>query len=251
MAAYRCEAIVLRAQPFGEADRLATLLSPELGKIRAVARGASRGRSALTAIVQPFVHGRFLLWHGRELDGISQAEPLQMHTPLSRDVGLLAAASYGCDLCAAVTVERQEAEGVFARLLGALGALAAPPPAAAAAVILRWLELGCLAASGFGPELSCCTVCGRPIGEPAGRTRVSADGGGVLCPACPGAGPGLTPSALRGLRYLAGADAAALPRVRVGPATMAEMDGALSRHIGAVLQRPLRSRALLDILTSG
>jgi DNA repair protein RecO (recombination protein O) len=246
------EAIVVRVQPFAESDRLATLLSAEHGRVRAVARGAQKGRSTLSAAVQPFVRARMLLWHGRQLDGVAQAEILDAHGGVARDVGLLAAASYCCDLADAFSVERQEAGALYGGLSAALDLVAAAAARPAPAVVLRWFELSCLGCSGFLPELAVCTACGAPVGDPQGRSRLSASGGGILCDGCSGTDPHglwLSPNTLRGLRYLAGATAEALARVRVGPGTMAEMDAALAAHIGAVLQRPLRSRALLQALT--
>lgn len=253
MAAYRTEAIVLRVQPFAEADRLATLLSPEHGRIRAIARGAQRGRSILSAAVQPFVRARLLLWRGRQLDGISQAEIVAAHGPVAGTMALLASASYCCDLADAFSVERQEAAALFSALGAALDQLCAEAPAAAPGVILRWYELHCLDASGFLPELHACTGCGTALGEPTGRTRLSPQEGGVLCRGCAAGDRGgvwLGPGALRGMRYLAASGPQVLRRVRIQPATMAEMDQALGRHVGAILQRPLRSRALLDALTA-
>ena len=42
MPVYKAEAIVLRQQPLGEADRIVTLFSREFGKLRAAAKGARR-----------------------------------------------------------------------------------------------------------------------------------------------------------------------------------------------------------------
>ncbi len=39
---YRVEAIILKRTDFGEADRLLTLLTPNLGKLRAVAKGGGQ-----------------------------------------------------------------------------------------------------------------------------------------------------------------------------------------------------------------
>jgi len=252
MALYKTDAIFLRVQPFAEADRLATLLTTERGKVRAIAKGAQKGRGTLTAAVQPFVRARLILWQGRQIDGISQAEVVDAHRGLSADLGRLTAASYCCDLADAFTTERQEAQPVFALLAQALAWCDAAPPEAHTAVLLRWFELGLLRATGFVPELAECTACARPLGEPEGRTRFSATGGGLLCADCAGLDPNgvwLSRNAVRALRHLAASDAAALRGVRVGPLTMGQMDTALAHHIGGILQRPLASRALLDRLS--
>ncbi len=252
MGLYKCEAVVLRAEPFSEADRLAVLLSPEIGKVRAVARGAQRGRGHLCASVQPFVSGSFVLWQGRSLDGITQVEVRTAHRGLSQNLEAMLAASYCCDLSDALTEERQEAQALHGALLAALGWIEANPDPAALPVALRWFELVALAASGFGPELVQCTACGSELGEPAARTGFSPQGGGVVCGDCAAEDEAvvwLSRNALRGLRYVAASPPAALAGVRVGPRTMAEMRAALDGLIGHILQRPLKSRALLDTLS--
>jgi len=234
----------------GEADRIATLLSPEHGKLRALARGAQKGKSHLSAAVQPFVRARLLLWQGRHLDGISQAVILSTPHALTGDLARFAAASYCCELSDAMTPERQEAPEVYGRLAAALQLLNAEQ-VLDPAVVLRWFELGMLALGGFQPELGACAACGKPLGE-AARLRFSATAGGLLCPGCSGSDPQgvwLSASAQRALRYLASASAVELPRVRVGPATMAQLTSALGRQIEGVLQHPLRSRPLLDTLS--
>jgi DNA repair protein RecO (recombination protein O) len=252
VALYRCEAVVLRVQPLGEADRLATLLAPDLGKLRAVARGAQKGRSHLAAAIQPFVRARLLLWQGRSLDGISQAEILTAPRQLAQELARFSAAAYCCELADALAVERQEAVALYGYLASALELLDAPREVPDPAVVLRWFELGALGGAGFGPELAVCAGCGAALGEPAARTRFSARAGGALCAPCGAAaaeGVWVGRSALRALRHLLAARATAVPAVRVGPRTMGQMDEALSHHIAAVLQRPLRSRALLDTLS--
>lgn len=252
MALYKTDAIFVRVRPFAEADRLVTLLTPERGKVRAVAKGAQKGRGPLTAAVQPFVRARLVLWQGRQLDGISQAEVVASHRSLSQDLGRLAAAGYCCDLADAFTSERQEAPQAFSLLALALAWLDGAPAGAQTPVLLRWFELGLLRAAGFLPELWACTGCGRSVGEPQGRMRFSASGGGLLCADCSptdAEGAWLSRNAVRALRHIGGAEAGALLGITVGPLTMAEMDGALARHIRGIVQRPLVSRAVLDTLS--
>lgn len=252
MALYKTDAIFLRVQPFAEADRLATLLTPSRGKLRVLAKGAQKGRGSLTAAVQPFVRARLVLWQGREIDGISLAEIVAAHRGLSADLSRMVAASYCCDLTDALTSEQQEADGAFAVLAQALAWLDAVPPEAPVPVLLRWFELSFLRSAGFLPELGVCTACDQPLGEPDGPTRFSAAGGGLLCTECSGEDPEgvwLSRNAVRAMRHIAAAGAADLQGVRVGPLTMGEIDTALARHIGGIVQRPLVSRALLDTLS--
>ena len=76
MALYRDEAIVLRTQKLGEADRIVTLLTRQHGKVRAVAKGVRRTRSRFGARLEPFMVVDVQLYEGRSLDTVTQAETL-------------------------------------------------------------------------------------------------------------------------------------------------------------------------------
>ncbi|MCL6580917.1 MAG: DNA repair protein RecO [Firmicutes bacterium] len=215
MSGYKAEGIVLRARDFGEADRVVTILDRDQGKLEAVAKGARRAQSRLRGPCQPFTRGSFLLWHGRTLDGISQAETLEPFTALREDLVRLAAASYMAELTDDLVRERDPAPEIHDLLLESFRWLeAGPATPAEVSLILRAFELRLLTFGGFAPVLEACAVCGRPVEDwsgtgrrPAGTGRVgpgpvgaavakpedpgavtlvafSPAAGGVLCPAC-------------------------------------------------------------------
>src|SRR5436305_10337005 len=76
MPLYRDEAVVLRTQKLGEADRIVTLLTRRHGRVRAVAKGVRRTGSRFGARLEPFGHVDVLLYAGRELDIVTQADVL-------------------------------------------------------------------------------------------------------------------------------------------------------------------------------
>ena len=66
--------IVLKQTPFGEYDRIVSLLTREKGKITAFARGARKPGNRLAAATNPFAFGTFRLYEGRTSYTISEAD---------------------------------------------------------------------------------------------------------------------------------------------------------------------------------
>lgn len=59
--------IVLKQTPFGEYDRIVSLLTREKGKITAFARGARKPGNRLAAATNPFAFGTFASMRGEHL----------------------------------------------------------------------------------------------------------------------------------------------------------------------------------------
>ena len=76
MSLYRDTGIVLRTYKLGEADRIVVLLTAEHGKVRAVAKGVRKTKSRFGGRLEPTVARGLLLYEGRELDVVNQAETL-------------------------------------------------------------------------------------------------------------------------------------------------------------------------------
>src|SRR3954454_7032322 len=77
MPLYRDEAVVLRTQKLGEADRIAPRLPRRHGRVRAVAKGVRRTGSRFGARVEPFMQVDLQLHESLPPAAGTQAEPTE------------------------------------------------------------------------------------------------------------------------------------------------------------------------------
>jgi DNA repair protein RecO (recombination protein O) len=202
---YRDDGIVLRTQKLGEADRIVTLLARRAGRVRAVAKGVRRTKSRFGARLEPFTHVDLLMYEGRSLDVITQADTVRPYgKPFSSDYPRFTTGTAMLETAERFTpVEKEPAMRQFLLLVGGLRALS--EGAHDSRLILDAYLLRSLAVAGYAPVLDECAVCGtRVAADPAGPdgTRDSAvtstalrafafaiGAGGLVCRSCrtPGA----------------------------------------------------------------
>ena len=126
MQLYRDDAVVLRTQKLGEADRIITLLARKTGRVRAVAKGVRRTKSRFGARLEPFTHVDLMLYPGRSLDVITQAEVIRPYgAPLTSDYPRYTAGVAMLETAERFTPEDKEPSlRQFLLLIGGLRALA-------------------------------------------------------------------------------------------------------------------------------
>jgi DNA repair protein RecO (recombination protein O) len=192
---YRDDGIVLRTQKLGEADRIVTLLARRTGRIRAVAKGVRRTKSRFGARLEPFTHVDLLLYTGRSLDVITQAETLRPYgEALVSDYPRYTTGTAMLETAERFTqVEKEPALRQFLLLVGGLRSLGDglhDPRLVLDAYLLR-----SLAVAGYAPALEECAICGTraPAGPTERRATVMRTfgiaAGGLVCRSCraPGA----------------------------------------------------------------
>ncbi len=180
------QGIVLRSAQYGESDRMITLLTPEHGRIDAIARGSRRVKSALLGAVEVFSAGEYTLYAGRDRYSVEQCRVIENFYRLRFDVDRVIHAAYCASLCEAAVQPGEDCRDVFQLLLKALAHLAdseLPLPLITSAFEMRLLPL-----LGFEPRMETCVVCGRPF---EGAGRFDAHLGGAVCPDCPSRAPAM------------------------------------------------------------
>lgn len=117
-------AMVLAASPVGEYDKRVVLLTKELGKISAFARGARKQNSPLLAGTSPFAFGQFELYEGRSSYTIGQLSISAYFRELTADVEAAYYGFYFMELADYYTREYVEEGGMLALVYQSLRALA-------------------------------------------------------------------------------------------------------------------------------
>lgn len=180
MKLYRDEALVLRTQDLGEADRIITLLTRMHGRVRAVARGVRRTKSRFGARLEPFSLVDAQLYEGRGLDTITEVATLDPYgIAIGRDFDAYTAASTIAELAERLTGEEREPDqGQYLLLLGAIHEIAAHTHAYDS--IVDSYALRAMALSGWALAIWDCARCGRP--GPHSAFHVAS--GGMVCENC-------------------------------------------------------------------
>jgi DNA repair protein RecO (recombination protein O) len=233
------QGIVLRTYPFGEADRVVVLLSPNRGKLRTVAKGVRKTKSRFGGRLEPFTHVDLVVYRGRNLDTVTQVSVIEAYPALRSDLPRVMAAGTMVEAVDVVAQEDESATRLFLLLqrgLRALDGTALYNPDIVSSFLLKLAGV-----VGVSPALTRCAACGRS----EGLDRFSFGGGGVVCTACRLEGavrlrPGVT-------AYLAGLEAADLAFLPPSDPTLAsEAMGVARRFVEYHFDRRLASLTVLD-----
>ena len=233
--------LILREVRYKESSRILTILTETEGKITAQARGALRKTSRSAAATQQLTWSELTLFGNRGKWTVNEGSVLEGFAGLRGDMERFALGAYFAECLEAFSVEEQPDPKLLQLGLNSLYALSeklGEPEKIKAAFELR---LMCL--TGFQPNLSACSVCGRT--QPEDPVLSLSDG--VLC--CRGCarpswdGTLLEDEALEAMRYVASAPARRLFSFPIGEKGLKNFSRAAERYVQAHAER---SFATLD-----
>jgi DNA repair protein RecO (recombination protein O) len=181
MATEKALAIVLRTTDWSESSRIATLWTRELGKVRALAKGGRRLRSAFESSLDLLTVCSIVLLRksSGSLDLLTEAQVVRRFAHLRSDLGALYAAYYVAELLADWTQDLDPHPVLFDEALAALGELSDTQHIGLR--VMRF-EMVFLHELGYRPVLQACAVCGSAL--PTAGLAFSSEAGGVVCPRC-------------------------------------------------------------------
>ncbi|TAN21727.1 MAG: DNA repair protein RecO [Actinomycetota bacterium] len=231
MTLYRDSALVLHTWKLGESDRIVSMLGKESGKIRAVVKGVRKTKSRFGSRLEPLSLVSVLVWKGRELDIVSQAETIELFRLTREDLDRLFKANIILEATEQIAQERYSEPELFNLVVRVLRVLEEDNPQ----MLLGSFVWKLLALQGYRPHMTTCATCGSS----SSRAGFDAGLGGVLCEEH-AHGRRASPEALDVISRSLDGQLANVLRIENSP-VVAETEALALQALEAVLERTLRS----------
>ncbi|MFQ5934136.1 MAG: DNA repair protein RecO [Dehalococcoidia bacterium] len=243
---YKTEAIVLKHAPLGDTDKILTLYTPHLGKVRAIAKGVRRPRSKLAGHVEPLTRSAMMIAQGQNLDVVTQSQTIDGFVSLKGDLRRISQAMYAAELLDLFTVQDDANPSLYQAFHSTLETLGRGP---GGTTVLRHFELRLLDVLGFKPQMRDCISCGALLSHDYWYFSVS--GGGIVCSGCRHGEASARPvskDAVEVLQFLQRADAENIEGMKMPPSLSREIEVTLREYIRYLLEREVKSTTFLDTL---
>ena len=231
--------LVLRETETKETDKILTVLTPDLGKISLIARGARRRNSPLAAGCQLLAYSELTIYQRGAWRYVSEASTIELFDGVRQDFELLSLASYFAELTESVSEEDQPVPEILSLLLNALYALSTLKKDPL--LVKPVFELRLMALSGFEPLADGCAVCGKTEPE---RPMLDVVQGVVHCAGCKqpgGLSLPLTRGSLAALRHALYGDGKRLYSFTLDKNALRQLDHAAEAFVAAQLERSFRT----------
>ncbi|MFP3867882.1 MAG: DNA repair protein RecO [Desulfobacteraceae bacterium] len=180
MPARKTPAIVIRSRDYGEADRIVTFLSPEVGRLTALAKGARKSKRRFLNSLESFSRVNLIYTErrNRDLGWVDSCELVNFYPELRQDLNRLGVAACLSELAGEIVGTQENVPEIFAALEFALNRLdqGLPPESLLCSFLIRLLAL-----AGYGPHWQACLICQQ---TPQGPLWFDIDRGGIVCASC-------------------------------------------------------------------
>jgi DNA repair protein RecO (recombination protein O) len=234
--------VILRCTEYSESSQVAAILTPDLGQIHALAKGARRPRKDGRGALDLLDYCDLVLARrpAGQLHILADWSLRERFPRLRADLGRIWAACYAVEIALATSEENAEDGAVCHDLVDLLRALDRGEDEHLA--LFRFL-FRALRTLGHVPATENCTQCSGPL---RGQTRFSPASGGALCGACGVLDPSAFPISRGSLAVMTrlAAEGPGAP-LRLTRDQIREIRRAFNDQIQYHLGKPLRSERFL------
>lgn len=242
--------IVLNIAGYGEADKLVTLYSPDIGRLTAIAKGALKSKQRFVNKLEPYSQLRLFYHPPRTTSGLyflQEAELIEPHLPIREDYRRYIAASHFGEVVLRFTREQDPDPDLYDLLSWTLNTLSTCQAPLQTTVFALLHLLGIL---GYRPDLTACCRCHQPVSAHHSYLLLPGNGS-LLCSNCHPRNSPFPRLSVQTLRTLAGAQSTSLDRLtrrHLPGSGINEALEALHTYFLHLLQQDLHSWQLLRTL---
>ena len=240
MANYKLKGIILKRTNFGEADRILTILTDKLGKIRAIGKGIRKQNSHLGGHLELFCLGNLVIAEGRNLDIICEAEIIECFFDLRNNLESTHISYYLAEAIDKLTGEREKHQEIFDLLLDILENVGGP---ISEDLLLSYFELKLLDLLGFRPELEQCLKCRQQLSSSGNFFDYSQ--GGLVCRRCQPNGVKISNNAIKVLRFFLKNKLTTLKKLKTTPKIQRETRKITQNYLDYISGQEFKSRRFI------
>jgi len=219
-------------------DKVLTILTPNIGKIECVAKGARRPKSLLLAGTQFLCFGDYLLYKSGDTYRMNSCETIEVFYNIRTDLDKLKCASYLTKIINDITTENQNNYRVLQLFLNTLYVLANTDKELK--LIESIFRLRLLSIIGFRPVIDECRMCKQR----EDLYYFSIKDNGLKCKSCAKQEPGaieITETTRDAIRYIILAEAKKIYSFNVPEETVKELEIISKIYLTEKLEKEYRS----------
>ena len=182
---FTTEAINLKNYPLNDNDSIVVMFSKTKGLIRAVAKGAKRPKSKLGARVQMFIANKLMLFEGKNLDTIAEAQSLNTFSKIRNDLNKLSYSMYLAEtinnFCSNQNKQDENNEEIYDLIFNAFDKISTAKTKEEVLLSVLKFQIKLMNILGWGIDFKMCSICQKEIETNA---VFSFQMGSFLCPKC-------------------------------------------------------------------
>jgi DNA repair protein RecO (recombination protein O) len=235
---HRTEGIVLKTDPFGEADLIVTYLTSGYGIVRAFAKSPRKIKSRFGSSLEPLTHSRISFW-GKEdaaLPRLTQSDIIHSFDSIRGALKIFLRVSEIVELTLSFMPEREASKKVYSLLMTTLHAVDAGND-----TVLLFIchKVKLLEIVGYLPGLSDCGRCGRE------SDAFYLSHGTVLCEKCSkghGSSFRISAGAVNLCASLTHWSFSKISRLKPSVSILTELSLLLDEHLKYIMDRNLKTK---------
>ena len=186
---FTTDAINLKNYPLNDNDSIVVMFSKTKGLISAVAKGAKRPKSKLGARVQMFIANRLMLFEGKSLNTISEAQSINTFSKIRSSLDKLAYSMYVAEIvnnfCSKSYNNDENYEEIYDLIFKVYEKISNAQTKDEILLVMIKFLIKFMGILGWGLDFNYCAICQNELSNDNQKSTIfSWELGGFLCDNC-------------------------------------------------------------------